>query len=49
MGVELIFRAKIASHGKGRYIIGIPTEYSGKARELHEQGVEVIVIVAREG
>lgn len=49
MGVELIFRGKIASHGKGRYIIAIPKEFSDKARELYKKDEEVIVIVAEEG
>lgn len=49
MGVELVFRGRVASHGKGRYIIVIPKEFSDKARELYEKGGEVIVIVAEEG
>jgi len=48
MGVELVFRARISSHGKGKYIIYIPKEFSEKAKELYNNG-EVIVIVAREG
>lgn len=49
MGIELIFKAKISSHGKGRYIIYIPKEFSEKAKELYEDDKEVIIIVAREG
>ncbi|BDR92270.1 hypothetical protein [Vulcanisaeta souniana] len=49
MGVELVFRGRIASHGKGRYIITIPKEFSEKARELYEKNEEVIIIVAKEG
>ncbi|PSO02172.1 hypothetical protein B9Q04_20395 [Candidatus Marsarchaeota G2 archaeon BE_D] len=49
MGVELVFRAKISSHGKGKYIIYIPKEFSEKAKELYEDDKEVIIIVAREG
>jgi hypothetical protein len=49
MGVELIFKAKISSHGKGKYIIYIPKEFSEKAKELYKDDKEVIIIVAREG
>jgi len=48
MGVDLVFRAKISSHGRDKYIIYIPKEFSQKAKELRNSG-EVIVLVAREG
>lgn len=49
MGVELIFKGKIVSHGGGRYIITIPKKFSEKAKELYEKDEEVIIIVAKEG
>ena len=49
MGVEFIFRARIASHGGGRFIIYIPKELHEKARRLYEEDREVIVVVATEG
>jgi len=38
MGVELVFEAKISSHGKGKYITYIPKESSEKAKELYNDG-----------
>jgi len=48
MGIDLIFKGKVSSHGKGKYMIYIPKQFSEKAKELHGNG-EIIVIIAREG
>lgn len=49
MPVEMVFRASISHHGKGRYIIYIPNELAEKARRLYESDEEVIVIVLTGG
>jgi len=49
MGVELIFRGRVSSHGGGKYIIYIPKDFRDKAKQLYEEDKEVIVIVATEG
>lgn len=49
MSVELVFRAKVSSHGAGRYIINIPKDLTEKAKKLYDEDREVIVIVMREG
>lgn len=43
--VVMVFRAKISSHGGGKYIIYIPKALQEKARELYEKKEEVVVIV----
>ena len=48
MPIEFIFRGRISSHGGGKLIIYIPKDVQEKARKLHEEGREVIVIVATE-
>jgi hypothetical protein len=49
VGVELVFRGRISSHGGGKYIIYIPKDFQEKARRLYEEDKEVIVIVFTEG
>jgi len=41
----MCFKARISSHGRGKYIISIPKVLASKAEELYRARKEVVVIV----
>jgi len=41
----MVFRARISTHGGGKYIISVPKALARKAEELYRARREVVVIV----
>jgi len=43
MGLVVVFRARLSSHGGGRLIIYVPKGLQEKLREYYEKKVELVV------